>query len=118
MTRTPLKRHAPLRPGSPPPRRTAMKAMSPRARARRRTWAAVTARAIAKSGGRCEFGIAGVCTGRAAEGHHLLPRSQGGADTLDNAAAVCRRCHAWVTEHPAWAYERGFLRRREVTRND
>ena len=29
--------------------------------------------------------------------HHLVPRSRGGDDTLDNIVPLCRRCHELVT---------------------
>ena len=32
------------------------------------------------------------------EVHHLLPRSQGGGDVLENLLTVCTKCHAWVHE--------------------
>jgi len=28
--------------------------------------------------------------------HHIIPRSAGGPDTLDNLATLCRRCHETV----------------------
>jgi len=41
--------------------------------------------------------------------HEVVRRSQGGS-ILDpaNLRALCRRCHAWVTEHPKEAEEEGL----------
>lgn len=32
----------------------------------------------------------------AAQAHHLVPRSEGGADEYDNLATLCNTCHDWV----------------------
>jgi 5-methylcytosine-specific restriction endonuclease McrA len=106
---SPLRRNTPLRSGAPLARCTLLRQSSSRARARQRLWSAVTRQAIADNGGRCAFAIPDVCQGAAVDGHHLLPRSQGGTDTQENCAALCRACHEYVTQHPAWAYERGLL---------
>ena len=37
--------------------------------------------------------------------HHIVKRSQRGADTPDNVAALCRRCHARTD----WSYAKGRL---------
>lgn len=48
----------------------------------------------------------------ATEVHHK--RGRVGADYLDvdHWAALCHRCHVWVTEHPAEAIEQGISERR------
>lgn len=28
--------------------------------------------------------------------HHIIPKRQGGLDTLNNLITVCRKCHEWV----------------------
>lgn len=43
--------------------------------------------------------------------HHVLRRSQGGPDTVENLIAVCRSHHDWIHQHPAKSYALGFLRR-------
>lgn len=50
------------------------------------------------------------CFGRI-DPHHILPRSRGGKDTLDDLASLCRAHHEWVHAHPAQSYELGLLRR-------
>lgn len=53
------------------------------------------------------------CTGRATEIHHRLSRARGG-DLVDRAnfVSACSSCHSYVTEHPRWAAEHGWLTRR------
>lgn len=48
----------------------------------------------------------------AVEFHHKLRRSQGGAHTAENLITLCSAHHAYVHDHPAWAYEHGYLTRR------
>lgn len=54
----------------------------------------------------CQARLAG-CSGRATDGHELLRRSQGGDPTRPDKA-LCRPCHAWVTEHPMQAVTLGL----------
>ena len=49
--------------------------------------------ALARDGRRCQLGIAGVCTFVATEVDHIVPRSLGGRDALDNLRSVCHPCH-------------------------
>jgi hypothetical protein len=81
---------------------------SPKQRARQATWKRVTAEAIRLAGGRCQIGIAGVCRGKASEGHHKRGRGQARDDTLGNCLPACHWCHAWATSHPAEAVAMGF----------
>ena len=50
------------------------------------------------------------CAGQL-EVHHLLRRSQGGTDDLDNLLVVCAHAHRWAHDHPAEAVRLGLLRR-------
>jgi len=43
-----------------------------------------------------------------AERHHRVRRRDGG-DRLANLLLLCRTCHAWITEHPAFAVEHGWI---------
>lgn len=43
--------------------------------------------------------------------HHVLRRSQGGPDTVENLISVCRAHHDWIHTHPARSYSFGLLRR-------
>lgn len=49
------------------------------------------------------------CTGRAVHTHHRKRRSQGGDGSPANLLAVCLNCHQQIHDHPALAYERGWL---------
>lgn len=51
-----------------------------------------------------EHGIRTGCNGKADDADELLRRSAGGSITdVSNIRPVGRRCHRWVTEHPAEA---------------
>lgn len=65
----------------------------------------------ARSGGRCEAGIQGVCTGYANHVHHILRRSQGGLGVLSNGLHVCSECHGWIHSHVKIALSMGWLLR-------
>lgn len=53
--------------------------------------------------------IPDVCTGRATHGHHRIPKSQGGADTLENCIPSCVECHDYAHNHPSAAAELGLI---------
>ncbi len=46
---------------------------------------------------------------RSTDVHELLSRARGG-DMLDkdNVAALCRDCHSYITQNPAWAEANGW----------
>lgn len=43
------------------------------------------------------------------EVHHVLMRSRGGRDELDNLVLLHPECHRWVHDHPARATDLGLL---------
>lgn len=50
------------------------------------------------------------CQARAVDVHELKSRARGGSITdRANLAALCRRCHEWITTHPAEAEGQGWL---------
>lgn len=63
-----------------------------------------------RSGGMCEAGIQGVCTGRAQHVHHLTLRSQGGGHDPEGLLDSCLACHGHIHANPAESYEQGWLR--------
>lgn len=75
------------------------------------TWVQARQWACGRAQGRCEARCAPSCAGRGAEAHHRRRRSQGGSDELENLLWVCAWCHTWIHEHPAVAYEKGWLLR-------
>jgi 5-methylcytosine-specific restriction endonuclease McrA len=89
--------------------------VSPKTRARAKTWAAVKREVFRDCGGRCQVGAPG-CFGDAQHGHHKLPKAQGGDDVRANCLPVCFLCHRWRHDHPAESYARGFLLKREEAR--
>ena len=72
---------------------------------------AVKADLLLRSRGRCESpGLSEHCTGYGTAAHHIVRRSQGGANTLDNLAWLCDPCHSYVHANPAHAFTLGLLR--------
>lgn len=65
---------------------------------------------FARDGYRCQAQILEVCTFRADEAHHILPRGRGGTDTLENLVTLCWYCHRHVHTHPHEARVLGLLR--------
>lgn len=61
------------------------------------TWRILVAKVFARDGYRCRNPY---CR-RAKpplDPHHVIPRSQGGPDTLENVVTLCRSCHDAVTD--------------------
>jgi 5-methylcytosine-specific restriction endonuclease McrA len=55
-------------------------------------WKALRQATLQRCRYRCELNLIG-CTGRATLADHILPRAQGGLDTLFNLRGVCKSCH-------------------------
>ena len=63
-----------------------------------------------RAGGICEImNPDAQCTGCREQLHHRKLRSQGGEHTVENLVGICHRCHYWLHNHPAIAYENGWL---------
>lgn len=83
----------------------------------------VVAGAIARSGGRCEMPDCDAKLFRRDDGtvylevHHIQPLSEGGEDTLANAAALCPRCHRELHFGVERLELRGILRNSVPTDN-
>jgi len=57
----------------------------------------------------CQARIEG-CSHHATDVHELKTRARGGSILeMSNCIALCRSCHSWITEHPAWASAHGFM---------
>ena len=72
------------------------------------TWDELRALAIERDGSRCTVGwlLGGQCH-ETLDVHHLIPREQGGTDTLDNVITACHTHHPMVE-----AIRREVMRRR------
>ncbi len=85
-------------------------APKPKRKKRRTIPASIRAEVEIRSGGRCEFSSNGIrCLHRAIHKHHRRLRSQGGRDTADNLADLCREHHDWAHAHPAAAQALGLI---------
>lgn len=67
-------------------------------------------------GSPCEARLEG-CYGQGTDLHEVLSRAQGGS-LIDETGMrwLCRSCHDYITTHPAWSYEHGWLKHAEVGR--
>lgn len=58
----------------------------------------------------CQANIYGLCSRHATDVHEILTRGRGGSIyDVGNCLSLCRSCHSFITEHPAWAEEHGFM---------
>lgn len=126
MTRAPLLRRTPLRPGSKPLRRSRLgrstcalnrvplRKCSSKQRKSNREWAQVTRERFRLCGGQCEGNVPNVCLGAGVEldGHHVLARSQGGLNAIENCRALCRACHDFCRDNCFEALRLGLVVRR------
>ena len=57
----------------------------------------------------CEARLDG-CTHRSTDVHEILTRARGGS-IIDrkNVAALCRRCHGFITVNPEWSQANGWM---------
>ena len=59
---------------------------------------------------RCQAMIIGLCTRHATDVHEIVPRGRGGSPyDPNNCLSLCRSCHRYITEEPAWATAHGFM---------
>lgn len=91
-------------------KRSPLRRVSGAHRARTNEWRKVTRQRAESVEYRCEAGIFDLCDGYGAHGHHVVRRSQGGANVIDNCRWVCRACHRYLHDHPAWAERVGLLK--------
>jgi hypothetical protein len=63
----------------------------------------------ARSKGKCEARIPGVCTFKASHIHHRKLRSQGGTNDLENLRDLCLSCHRVIHDNPEWAQQVGLI---------
>ena len=93
---------------SPMQRRTAMRAQSKANRAFGDQLDDMRPLVMARCHGICE-----ICHyEQAVLLHHKLRRSQGGTNELGNLLGLCAMCHDHVHGSPRWAYDHGYMTRR------
>lgn len=112
MKRTPLRRNTPLKRGKPLKAR-----FSNRARPNKGAVpAGIYEEVLARDGGCVARNLMPEvqCWGRI-DPHHVLRRSQGGADHVDNLVSLCRAHHSAVHEQVARAKSLGLLRSRDAS---
>ena len=58
----------------------------------------------------CQAQIPRLCANYASDVHEIKTRARGGSITdPDNVLALCRPCHTFITDNPAFASENGFI---------
>lgn len=92
-------------------RRVAICRQSLKARRRQVVWRRCFEHAAFANDGYCVWPG---CFELATEGHHILPRSRGGEDTIDNCAPVCHCCHRRIHDYPLLAGKLGLLKTTEA----
>lgn len=111
MKRTPLARKTALR------SRKRLNRVSARQRAANLLLDQARLEAYTRSAGQCEATeLPHDCTGRAEHFHHVLPRSAGGPNTVENLLGVCEPGHSVIHGHPTMARDLGYLRSRYARR--
>lgn len=118
MTRTPLLRRTPLRPGSNPLRRSRLgrstcsmkrsplRKCSSKQRKSNRECCALKAKLIGERGDRCEANLPG-CTFRVDHAHHIAGRGPG-KNVASNILLCCMWCHQRIESRRLEARELGF----------
>lgn len=72
---------------------------------------AVTPELLARSNGRCEAKFSDRCRTYGTMKHHVVQRSVGGSNDLDNLKWVCAPCHGAIHADEPAAHEAGLLKR-------
>jgi len=71
---------------------------------------AATRREVFARSETCEAGINEYCSRVPTDVHEIKTRARGGSITdPDNCLALCRGCHRFITDHPAWSLEHGYV---------
>lgn len=69
-----------------------------------------TRMAVFERSSRCEANIEPLCSYHATDVHEIKTRARGGSITdVNNCLALCRACHRFITDNPAWALEHGYV---------
>ena len=109
LPRSPLARKTPLaRAQRPLPRGKGIKPRSAKREAQDEDYRALVDEIVA------DALVCAVCrVNPPSDPHHLLPQSSGkGRMDPENIKAVCRPCHRYIDDHPAWAMANGWTKSR------
>jgi hypothetical protein len=69
-----------------------------------------TRMAVFSRSSRCEANVEPICSYHATDVHEIKTRARGGSITdVNNCLALCRNCHRFITDNPAWALEHGYV---------
>lgn len=82
---------------------------SKRKAAEQRVWSRIVKARIEEAGGMCLLAKEKICTLKATDGHHKLPRSRGGKNDRDNCFVCCNACHMWIHDHSEESRRLGVL---------
>jgi 5-methylcytosine-specific restriction endonuclease McrA len=94
---------------SPLKRKRGLRRFGKKARRDRDELAEVKPKLLARSGGYCEARVSKHCTTVGTDPHHIVRRSQGGKNGLDNLVWTCRACHDEIHAYPEAARAVGLL---------
>ena len=75
-------------------------------------WTLVRREALERDGYQCQLKFPG-CLGKATEADHIVSVADGGEHTLENARAVCKRCHRTRTGQQGGAASKRAAQRRK-----
>jgi 5-methylcytosine-specific restriction endonuclease McrA len=96
-------------------KRSPIRRVSAKRATRDRGYPAARKAVYARSGGLCEAQVTWACTRRCEQVHHLAGRAGPNPHDLANLVGICEPCHRYIESNRAWAYETGWLLRRNTT---
>lgn len=91
-------------------KRTPLRRMSKKRKAQIPLRKKVIEEVMDRDRGLCQAALPGLCRVQASDVHEILTRARGGSILdPDNCIALCRPCHSWITDHPGWSRDHGFM---------
>lgn len=89
-------------------KRSKINPVSKKKKIEREEWKNIRVDALDRDGRICQAQL-DQCKQIAVDVHHILPRSHGGKNNLENLISACRSCHAWIHAHPQLAKSYGLI---------
>lgn len=108
-----FRRYSTLAPSTIQMKRSPIRPVSDKQRARTKVWKKVSAERSRQVNGRCEVRAPGICWGHGTDGHHRRKRSQERLDVIENCVWVCRPCHDFIRDNETWAVANGWIVQRK-----